>query len=84
MPLSGLLGADSAIVDLADCALTDLEVDAFLSDLADICTVTRGELPPGSFTGRVIHINGTNAAPTAAGLIDVVKLNNIGITVNHS
>ena len=58
------------------------DVDNFLADLVNICVTQRGEVPPGSFTGRVVELGGSNAAPTAAGVADRTTLQNLGITVN--
>lgn len=79
--VNGILGEDDAVFDVSDCGLTQVDVDKFLNDLAIICITNRGETAPGSFTGREVYIDGSNAAPSAGGLASIAQLNSIGITV---
>jgi hypothetical protein len=82
--LRGLLGADNSVVDVSDCNLAAAAVDQFISDIEVICTTYRGETPPGSFVGREVYLDGSNAAPTAGGLANIVILANLGIAVFHN
>jgi hypothetical protein len=83
-PCKGILGANNSVFDASDCGMIPSTVDAFLLDLVKICVTIRGEIPPGTYSGRVVNIGGTNAAPTGAGLALIAQLNAIGITVNHT
>lgn len=80
----GILGANNAIFDAADCGLSASDVDSFLFDLVKICITLRMEINPGTYTGRTVEIAGSNAAPTALGLGYIAQLNNIGISVTHN
>lgn len=81
--LTGLIAIDNGVVDLSDNALLDTEVDSFLADMVTIVT-GRGEVIGGDYTGRTFIVDGTNAAPTAAGLASIATLNTYGITVQNN
>ena len=82
-PLEGLLTGNDSTVRLNDCGLSSGDVDSFLADILSVLT-TRGEVAPGSYTGRTVYIGGTNAAPTGAGLATVATLLTLGVTVYHT
>jgi len=62
---------DDATIDISDLTLSETEVDNFLADL----DTAAGE-------DGTLHINGTNAAPSAAGLTSKGNLEGKGWTVN--
>ncbi len=62
-----------ALLYCQDNAFSQQEVDDILEDLAD-----------NSVSSGILHIAGTNAAPSSAGLTDVTTLEGRGWTVTHT
>lgn len=82
-PLQGILTGDGSTIRLNDCTLTAGDVDSFLADILAVL-VGRGEIAPGSYTGRTVYIGGSNAAPTGAGIATVAALALLGVVVSHT
>jgi hypothetical protein len=77
--LSNLGGVNSSIVNLADNSLSQSQVNSYIIDLNRIF--------PAGYTGRVIQIDGTNAAPglgIPAVTSALASLSTKNVTVNYS
>lgn len=72
--LPQLTNQNSCVIGLVSMGLTEAQVDQYLDDLDVISSA--------GYTGRSISLTGTNAAPSAAGLVSKSNLQAKGFTVN--
>ena len=80
--MSNMFKINNGSYHLEDNGMTTGEVDSFLSDIASMVT---GEGAGGDFTGRILLIDGSNAAPTGGtGNADYITIDGKGITLSIS